>query len=279
MQSYLDQLFDFRKNQMLKKMKFTDFELERVLQKSEKNEVLLVTCRRHKLMGKLVLKKLNNLLNKKAFIANEINVGKKLKKSSISKLIHNWVEGEYTYLLFEYVDGKDLYDFLAENCFDPLPEKQARDIIKQIAKTLKYIHKAGFVHGDLKLENIMIEKKSLKVKLIDFGFSSEVSCKSLLSSYQGSLEYLSPEVLTKQPYQPCKSEVWSLGVILFTLLFGEFPFSEFERNQEFKGITVVFPSGVRVTSAVQDLLLKMLSVNTEERIELEDVLKHPWMDL
>jgi len=275
MQSYLDLLFDFRRNQQLKKMRYSDFQIEKVLQKSDKNEVLLVTNRRHTTLGKMVLKKLNNKKNKKEFITNEINAGKKLKHTSIVKMIHNWTESDYTYLLFEYVEGKDLYDFLAETNFEPLPEQEAKNLFRQIIKAVKHTHKKGFVHGDLKLENIMITK-NLKPKLIDFGFCTEQSCKSIFNCYQGSLEYLSPEILQRKPYNGCKAEVWSLGVILYTLLFGEFPFSEQERNLDFEGVEVTFPRAAASLTS-RDLIKKMLTINPDERLDLEGVFKHPWL--
>lgn len=190
-------------------------------------------------------------------------------------MIHSWVENDFTYLLFEYIEGKDMYDFLASNQFTPLNENDAKELFRQLAKSVKYVHKRGFVHGDLKLENIMITKEG-KLKLIDFGFSSEKSCKTLLSCYQGSLEYLSPEILQRVPYIGCKAEVWSIGVILYTLLFGEFPFSEQEREMDFEDVVVGFPRS-QVSPIAKDLIKKMLSVNPNERYEIEDVLKHPWM--
>lgn len=275
MTSYLDQLFDFRRNQQLKKMRFADFQIEKVLQKGEKNEVLLVTNKKHVAFGKLVLKKLNNKNNKKNFIQNEITAGRKLKHNSIVKMVHHWVENDYTYLLFEYIEGKDMYDFLASNEFTPLEETEAKELFRQLLKAVKYVHKKGFVHGDLKLENIMITKAG-KLKLIDFGFSTEKSCKTLLNCYQGSLEYLSPEILQRTPYVGCKAEVWSIGVILYTLLFGEFPFSEQERDMDFEDVIVGFPRS-SVSPAAKDLLRKMLAVDAKDRFEIEDVLKHSWM--
>jgi len=274
MTSYLDQLFDFRRNQHYKKMRFLDFEVERILQKSDKNEVLLVKNRKHTALGKLVLKKLNNRTNKKNFISNEILAGTRLKHSGIVKMVHHWTELDFTYLLFEYLEGKDLYDFLAESDFDPVDEQETQGLFRQLVKAVKYCHKKGFVHGDLKLENIMMTKHG-KIKLIDFGFCTPADCHSTLSSFQGSLEYLSPEVLSRTPYVACKSEVWSLGVILFTLLFGEFPFSESERNQDFVGVSVVFPFSP-VSQHAKDLVLSMLSIDPAVRPDLETILKHAW---
>jgi len=256
-------------------MRFVDFDVERVLQKGEKNEVLLVKNRKHTPLGRLVLKKLNNQTNKKNFISNEILAGTKLKHTGIVKMIHHWTEMDFTFLLFEHIDGKDLYDFLAENDFEPVVERDTRELFRQLIKSVKYCHKKGFIHGDLKLENIMIAKNN-KIKLIDFGFCTPSSdCHSNLTSFQGSLEYLAPEVLQRKPYSGCKSEVWSLGIILFTLLFGEFPFSEADRNQDFIGVALVFPCS-SVSQHAKDLVTSMLSMEPSERPDLEDLLKHSW---
>lgn len=274
MNSYLDQLFDFRRNQQFKKMRFSDFDIERVLQNGDKNQVLLVKNRRHTALGRFVMKKLDNRTNKKNFITNEILAGNRLKHANIARLLHYWTESDWTYLLFEHIDGKDLYDFLAENDFDPVEESQAMELFRQLVKAVKYCHKKGFVHGDLKLENIMITS-ARKIKLIDFGFSTPTDCHSTLSSFQGSLEYLCPEILQRKPYVGCKSETWSLGVILFTMLFGEFPFSEADRNQDFAGVSVVFPFSP-VSQHAKDLISSMLAISPEERPDIEIILKHSW---
>jgi len=127
-----------------------------------------------------------------------------------------------------------------------------------------------------------------EVKIIDFGLCKEISngnnrrecdCESesaKLDDFVGSTEYACPEILNKEPYYGCKADSWSLGILLYGLLYGQFPFTSYDRTNKFEN-SLSFPIDVNVSSSAQDLLQSMLTVDPEKRIKVEHILKHKWI--
>lgn len=94
----------------------------------------------------------------------------------------------------------------------------------QLAHTLEYLHSRGIAHRDVKLENILIDKKTLGIKLIDFGFAIKATGPSARSSLIGTPSYLPPEMISSKEYDPFKADVWALGILFYFLCVGYFPF-------------------------------------------------------
>lgn len=121
-------------------------------------------------------------------------------------------------LMLEYVDGWELFDLINQgNLTDP----QISSIFWQLVDCLECIHSRGLIHGDLKPENIMI-LPDFSLKLIDFGMCrlKTDTCRGLW----GSVEYAPPEMTTcESSYDPEKAEMWSLGVVLFTMVHRQLP--------------------------------------------------------
>lgn len=114
-----------------------------------------------------------------------------------------------------------------------LPEERARSYFSQLLNAVEYIHSMGVVHRDIKCENIVFDG-SFTLKLIDFGFargnmqpvSVGTKMKPVLSkTFCGSHAYASPEILKSIPYQPQLSDIWAVGVVLYTMVIGQLPFS------------------------------------------------------
>lgn len=251
--------------------KLEDYNVVKVLQECKHTKILL--CK--DLNGKtVVLKKLNPTV-RSDLIESEIAAGKNLKHANIVKMVTHFEEGDSIYLVLEYIQGLDLFEYLHQNSFKPLRENEVKHIFKQIIKTTMYIHKKGFVHRDLKLENIMLSANH-KVKIIDFGLSATASCGSQFDTFLGSIEYASPEILAKDSYNGCKSETWSLGVLLYALLFGQFPFSATDRSNHFR-VNISFPKESIVSEDARDLILHMLVVNQDKRFGIKQVSKHKWI--
>ena len=120
--------------------------------------------------------------------------------------------------------GDELYNYLLDN--GPLAPEKVQKIFAQLVGAVTYVHNMSCVHRDLKLENILLDKNE-NVKLCDFGFTREYEGKmSYLQTFCGTVCYSPPEMLKGEKYAGEKVDVWSLGVILFTLLAGELPFDD-----------------------------------------------------
>ena len=119
-----------------------------------------------------------------------------------------------------------------------ISEESARVIMGQIFSAFGYLHSKNIIHRDVKLENILISIKDLKVKLIDFGFSvieDELEDK-LLKDYCGTPNYIAPEIVKKRGYEGKPADIWSLGILLFGLVTGTYPFKSISEKSDFSKV-------------------------------------------
>jgi len=251
---------------------FEDYKTDKVIQDGKFSQIYLA---RDKDGSQVVIKKIDTTLIRAELIQNEIEAGLKLKHNGIGRLIRHFEENGFIFLILEYIQGVDLFEYLQLNDFRALKEHEAKKIFQQIVEITEFIHKKGIVHRDLKLENVML-KANHKVKIIDFGLCAQAPCDSMLDSFLGSVEYACPEILDRRPYNGCKAEVWSLGVMLFALLYGQFPFSTYDRERKFR-VELTFPADSTVSSTAKDLVTSMLQVDPEMRFNLKEVSKHKWL--
>lgn len=187
------------------------------------------------------------------------------------------------YLVFQYVDAMDLFTYLERMNFSPRSEAECRSIITQVLEAVKHVHNHNVAHRDVKLENILLERTG-KAWLIDFGLCSFPDSKPV-REWCGSDNYLAPEIVRRIPYNAYKADVFSTGVVLFSLVFGVFPFENLRVNgtqsldstRPLRKLTVRFPSDVKVSSSVKELLTQMLDDDPDKRISISDVLAHEWI--
>ncbi|GEQ68949.1 hypothetical protein JCM33374_g2619 [Metschnikowia sp. JCM 33374] len=180
------------------------------------------------------------------------------------------------YMLFEYVEGGQLLDYIVSH--GSLNEKYARKFARGIASALDYCHKNNVVHRDLKIENIMINKDG-EIKIIDFGLSNLYNPHNLLKTYCGSLYFAAPELLCAKPYTGPEVDVWSFGVVLYVLVCGKVPFDDpvvSALHEKIKKGNVEYPSFI--SRECVSLLSRMLVVDPTKRATLAEVIQHPWMN-
>lgn len=141
---------------------------------------------------KFVIKKISKKKMKKEKIEKEIKAGKKLNHPNIIKFFKNHEDENFYYLLLEYIDGLDLFNYLNIQS-NPLSEYEIKLIFYQLVKAIQYVHEQGICHRDLKLENIIIDKK-FQIKILDFGFCEidEDKNNEYLFEWCGTLEYVAP---------------------------------------------------------------------------------------
>jgi MAP/microtubule affinity-regulating kinase len=161
-----------------------------------------------------------------------------------------------------------------------LPPDRVFCIFSQLVNVVKHIHTKGVVHKDLKLENILVDSDD-RVVIIDFGFSRFFfPGRQGLVDGNGSLHYSAPEIWHLLPYEGPEVDIWALGVILYLLATGYFPFGgstidEVYQNIECKDLW--FPSELDDQPLLQDLLSKLLEYDHRKRIQIDGILEHPWM--
>lgn len=163
----------------------------------------------------------------------EVAIMKSLNHKNIIGL-HGWgTDGEVlkpsgtrmeklTYILMEYIKGDLLFDFVRD--LGGIGETRAKVFMSQMLDVLLYLKDSQVTHRDLKLENIMMTD-SMEVKVADFGFSKNTNLDRL-SSYRGTKTYMAPEIKEGKVYNGLQADIFSTGVILFSVVTGIFPFKE-----------------------------------------------------
>ncbi|KAM7324907.1 hypothetical protein ACRRTK_015163 [Alexandromys fortis] len=167
-----------------------------------------------------ILSKKSNALGE---MNSEVKILQTLEHSNIIHFFHVIDTQSTTYIIMEYVAGKDLHMFLSEvGC---LKEQEARPIFQQVVSAVHFLHRRRIAHRDIKLENILIDGDG-NVKLCDFGLAIHFAKGQMLKKVCGSLHYMAPEMLARKPYDGLAVDMWSLGVVLYAMVTGHYPYAE-----------------------------------------------------
>ncbi|XP_059811381.1 serine/threonine-protein kinase MARK2 isoform X3 [Hypanus sabinus] len=253
----------------------------RLLKTIGKGNFAKVKLARHVLTGKEVAVKiidktqLNSSSLQKLF--REVRIMKILNHPNIVKLFEV-IETEKTlYLVMEYASGGEVFDYLVAH--GRMKEKEARAKFRQIVSAVQYCHQKCIVHRDLKAENLLLDG-DMHIKIADFGFSNEFTLGSKLDTFCGSPPYAAPELFQGKKYDGPEVDVWSLGVILYTLVSGSLPFD----GQNLKELRErVLRGKYRIpfymSTDCENLLKKFLVLNPAKRGNLEQIMKDRWMNV
>uniref|UniRef100_A0A8B9GTN0 non-specific serine/threonine protein kinase n=1 Tax=Astyanax mexicanus TaxID=7994 RepID=A0A8B9GTN0_ASTMX len=188
------------------------------------------------------------------------------------------IETEKTlYLVMEYASGGEVFDYLVAH--GRMKEKEARAKFRQIVSAVQYCHQKKIVHRDLKAENLLLDA-DMNIKIADFGFSNEFTLGSKLDTFCGSPPYAAPELFQGKKYDGPEVDVWSLGVILYTLVSGSLPFD----GQNLKELRErVLRGKYRIpfymSTDCENLLKRLLVLNPVKRGSLEQIMKDRWMNV
>ncbi|CAK8696870.1 calcium/calmodulin-dependent protein kinase type II delta chain-like isoform X2 [Clavelina lepadiformis] len=212
----------------------------------------------------------------------EARICRQLKHPNIVRLHASIPEDGLHYLVFDLVTGGELFeDIVAREYYS---EADASHCIQQILDAVWQCHQSGIIHRDLKPENLLLasKEKGAIVKLADFGLAVETADDQIhWYGFAGTPGYLAPEVLRKEPYgKPV--DLWACGVILYILLVGYPPFWDDNQDKLYEQIkkgAYDFPSPEwdTVTKEAKDLIKRLLTIDTSERITAYEALRHPWI--
>ncbi|XP_063159906.1 serine/threonine-protein kinase MARK1 isoform X3 [Candoia aspera] len=253
----------------------------RLLKTIGKGNFAKVKLARHVLTGREVAVKiidktqLNPTSLQKLF--REVRIMKILNHPNIVKLFEV-IETEKTlYLVMEYASGGEVFDYLVAH--GRMKEKEARAKFRQIVSAVQYCHQKCIVHRDLKAENLLLDG-DMNIKIADFGFSNEFTVGNKLDTFCGSPPYAAPELFQGKKYDGPEVDVWSLGVILYTLVSGSLPFD----GQNLKELRErVLRGKYRIpfymSTDCENLLKKLLVLNPIKRGSLEQIMKDRWMNV
>lgn len=165
--------------------------------------------------------------------------------------------------------AQDLFDYVKEQKY--LSESVARNFFQQIVQTIIEIQLCGVVHRDIKDENILVNLHTKELKLIDFGTGAYLD-QDLRKNFCGTKIYTPPEFMLNGLYYGMAATVWSLGMVLYSMVCGNIPFQHKKDVLQHK---LFFPSGLSLE--VMDLIKKCLSFRPYNRPSFNEILLHPWM--
>lgn len=253
----------------------------RLIKTIGKGNFAKVKLAKHELIGKEVAIKIidKTQLNQSSLqkLFREVKIMKCLDHPNIVKL-YEVIQTEKTlYLVMEYASGGEVFDYLVAH--GRMKEKEARAKFRQIVSAVQYLHQKHIVHRDLKAENLLLDA-DMNIKIADFGFSNEFITGTKLDTFCGSPPYAAPELFQGKKYDGPEVDVWSLGVILYTLVSGSLPFD----GQNLKELRErVLRGKYRIpfymSTDCENLLKKFLVLNPTKRSTLEGIMRDKWMNI
>jgi len=260
-------------------------------------------CRHNQSQREYAVKIINKIADKRCYDEVEI-MSKVSQHPNIVTMVDLFEDRDYVYLVLEFMKGGELYDkIIKQKVFS---EREASQVIHQIAKVLEYLHSNNIVHRDLKPSNILYADETNKpemLRLSDFGFAKLLRHDNgMLMTPCFTANFVAPEVLKKQGYDK-SCDMWSLGVILYVMLVGKLPFpsvaapqprlaalaEETSTNedpseeilQKIQELDISTLTQGRAWSMIstqgKDLVQQLMHKDVSRRITSESVLEHPWI--
>ncbi|CAM9176610.1 unnamed protein product, partial [Hapterophycus canaliculatus] len=209
-------------------------------------------------------------------ISQEVKLMEKLNHPRVIRLFETAESSKRIHLVMEYADGGNLCSYVKRR--KRLDEGEAQRIFQELLEGVEYMHGVDIVHRDIKLENVLLGGNGrTNAKLVDFGFSAHVKNRRLLHVFCGTPSYMAPEIIKRQEYEGKPVDIWSLGVVLYAMLCGCFPFSGPRYPELYKNISKgVFRLPDWLSPTAISLIRGMLATEPTRRFTLRQVCAHPW---
>ena len=210
-------------------------------------------------------------------IYGEINIHSKLSHQNIIKLYNMYEDDDTINIIMEYAPNGNLYQSIKKEK-NGFSESKAFDYFIQVINAVYYLHSNHIIHRDIKPENLLLCEDN-KLKLCDFGWAKELSLENR-STFCGTMEYMAPEIVGSENYD-YSVDIWSLGILLYELLFGHSPFKGNNTNniiQNIKSHELNYDDkNKKISKSCKDLIQKLLNMNPQKRIKIKDILEHPFI--
>ena len=212
-------------------------------------------------------------------LINEIKLHKKLHHENIVNFEHFFEDKENVYILLELCSNQTLNDLIKRR--KRLSEIEVQCYLLQILKGLKYIHNHKIIHRDLKPGNLFLNQK-IQLKIGDFGLASKLEYDGQKRySICGTPNYIAPEILEEKGYS-YEVDIWSLGVIAYTMFFGVTPFETDDADKTYKRIKAncySFPVGITISPQAKSLITQILNPDPSKRLTIEQIEKHEFFKI
>ena len=268
----------YKKHKIYPKTKMKFYKYGRLLGKGAFGKVNLCL---HTLTGRLVaIKSINKSKITKERQRQKIRIETAIMKAlsdsnNIVKIFETYETKKHICIVMEYICAGDLLSYIKKR--SKLTENIAKFIFKQIILALKYIHSHNIIHRDIKLDNILIDLDN-NIKICDFGVSKKIKKGDIMVEQCGTPAYIAPEILKNRGYEGFGVDIWSAGVVLYTMLSGTVPFKGGDLKELHKLIIEgQFKEIKNISNEANHLLKCLLEVEPKNRIKIQDILVHPWM--
>jgi MAP/microtubule affinity-regulating kinase len=215
--------------------------------------------------------------HRKRSVQREIEILGMLRHQNIVKLFEVIDTGRQLHLVLEHVGGCSLHGYLKKRPTRRLEEPEARRIFKQVLLGIEYSHHKNVTHRDIKLENLLLDETN-NVKIIDFGFSTCFSHDKKVKMFCGTPSYMSPEIVARVEYTGPPADVWALGVLLYVLLCGCYPFRGQSDRELYKKIQYgQFSIPQHISQGARSLISRIMRIDPNKRPSVHDILKDSWV--
>lgn len=208
-------------------------------------------------------------------VRREIEIQSHLRHPHILRLYGYFHDEARIYLILEFAPRGTLFKELQSQPLRRFDERTSANYIKSLASALQYLHERDVIHRDIKPENLLLGHKG-DLKIADFGWSVHEPT-SMRTTLCGTLDYLPPEMVQGKPHTK-NVDLWSLGVLCYELLVGRAPFVATNYDDTYKKIIKVdYKLPDHVSKAAAHFISKLLVLNPQQRLPLDQVLMHPWI--
>ncbi|TKY60156.1 Serine/threonine-protein kinase SRK2A [Spatholobus suberectus] len=214
-------------------------------------------------------------------VAREIINHRSLRHPNIVRFKEVALTTTHLAIVMEYAAGGELFERV---CRGAIQEDEARYFFQQLISGVSYFHDMAICHRDLKLENTILDgSPDHCLKICDFGYSKSCLLHSRPNSMIGTPAYIAPEILSEKDYDGKLADVWSCGVILYTMLVGALPFEDKEDRQNLQktikrvmAVQYKFPDKVCISQDSKNLISRIFVANPAMRITMKEIKSHPW---